>query len=122
MERGNRFLHARFRVGPAYPLIFQPILYPFTGQKLVYPTTPQSTVGARWVEPFYQPEHVPGMTNCGRRIAEDVKIMGAASEIWAQGTAVMRKMLAVVPESKRLHAEKMVSAISAVIPYGQWCM
>ena len=96
------------RVGPAYPLIFQPILYPYAEQKLVYPTTPQSTAGARWIHPFYQPEQIPGMSHCGRRIAEDVKIMGAASEIWERGTAVMRKMLEKVPDSKRSHAEKMV--------------
>ena len=96
------------RVGPAYPLIFHPILYPFTEQKLVYPTTPQSTSGARWIHPFYQPEQLPGMSNCGRRIAEDEKIMGAASEIWERGTAVMRKMLEKVPESKRPNAEKIV--------------
>ena len=40
---------------------------------------------------------------------EDVKIMGAASEIWEHGTALMRKMLAEVPESKRFSAVFLLS-------------
>ena len=96
------------RVGPSYPLVFQPILYPFSEGKIVYPSSPASPVGSRWIHPVYQPEQVPGMSYCGRRIAEDAKIMGAASEIWEHGTAVMRKMLEKVPESKRANAEKTV--------------
>jgi len=96
------------RVGPAYPLIFHPIVYPYSTQALAYPTTPQSAAGARWIHPFYQPEQIPGMSNCGRRIAEDVKIMTHALDIWERGTAVMRKMLDKVPESKRVQAEKVV--------------
>ena len=60
------------------------------------------------MHPVYQPEQIPGMSNCGRRIAEDAKIMEAASAIWERGTAVMRKLLAKVPESKLANAEKMV--------------
>ncbi|MBP5640470.1 MAG: hypothetical protein J6X55_13380 [Victivallales bacterium] len=94
------------RVGPAYPLVFHPILYPYSHANIAYPTTSASTVGARWLHAFYQPEHIPGMSNCGRRIAEDVKIMTHALEIWEQGTAVMRKMLEKVEDSKRSDAEK----------------
>ncbi|MBQ6473871.1 MAG: hypothetical protein IJJ33_17925 [Victivallales bacterium] len=96
------------RVGPAYPLIFYPILYPYSTQTLAYPTTPQSAAGARWIHPFYQPEQVPGMSHCGRRIVEDIQIMTHALDIWERGTAVMRKMLGKVPESKRRNAEKMI--------------
>ena len=117
------------RVGPAYPLIFHPILYPYTTQKLVYPTTPQSAAGTRWIEAFYQPEQIPGMSNCGRRIAEDVKIMSHALETWERGTALMRKMLEKVPESKRANAEKMVGvgdfcghAIRTMVHVKRWWM
>ena len=96
------------RVGPSYPLVFQPILYPVSEGKIVYPASPASPVGARWIHPVYQPEQVPGMSHCGRRIAEDVKIMGRALETWERGTAVMHKMLAKVPENNRSEAGKTV--------------
>ncbi len=96
------------RVGPAYPLVFQMILYPVAKGRITYPTTAASPVGARWIHPVYQPEHIPGMSNCGRRIREDIKIMTHASALWEQGTACMRKMLTAVPENKRSDAGKMV--------------
>ncbi|MBE6374780.1 MAG: hypothetical protein E7055_22280 [Lentisphaerae bacterium] len=96
------------RVGPAYPLIFHPILYPYSTQNLTYPTTPQSAAGARWIHAFYQPEQIPGMSHCGLRIPEDVKIMTHALDIWEKGTVIMRRMLEKVPESKRRNAEKII--------------
>ena len=95
----------------------------------MYPTTPQSAAGTRWIEAFYQPEQIPGMSNCGRRIAEDVKIMSHALETWERGTALMRKMLEKVPESKRANAEKMVGvgdfcghAIRTMVHVKRWWM
>lgn len=93
------------RIGPAYPFIFHPVLYPHTEQKMSFPTTPQSSVGARWLHAFYQPEHVYGHTNCGRRIHEDVRIMSSAVDVWGQGVRLMEEALAAVPEKKRRGAE-----------------
>ncbi len=94
------------RIGPAYPFIFHPILYPHTEQKMLYPTTPQSSVGARWLHPFYQPEHIYGHTNCGRRIHEDVKIMSRSVELWGEGVRQMDEAIRLVPEEKRHAAEQ----------------
>ena len=94
------------RVGPSYPFIFHPVLYPHTEQNMVFPTYPQSPVGARWVHAMYRPEHVYQMSNCGRRIHEDIRIMGDALKIWEKGNAVMRKALAKVPAEKKVKAEK----------------
>ena len=93
------------RIGPAYPFIFHPVLYPHTEQKMSFPTTPQSSVGARWLHAFYQPEHVYGHTNCGRRIHEDVRIMSSAVDVWGQGVRLIEEALAAVPEKKRRGAE-----------------
>ena len=79
------------RIGPAYPFIFHPVLYPHTEQKMSFPTTPQSSVGARWLHAFYQPEHVYGHTNCGRRIHEDVRIMSSAVDGIRIAEAMLRK-------------------------------
>ena len=94
------------RVGPAYPFAFYPIFYPCANGKVIYPVSPASPVGARWIHPIYQPEHIRGMSNCGRRIAEDIKIMGSALEIWEQGTVLMHKALENVPEAKLAAARK----------------
>ncbi|MFA6929742.1 MAG: hypothetical protein WCT05_05400 [Lentisphaeria bacterium] len=95
------------RVGPSYPLIFHPILYPHTEQKMQFPTTPLSPVGARWLHPMYNPEHIYGQTNCGRRIHEDIKIMSAALQTYDQGTALMTRALTKVPDEKRITAAKL---------------
>ncbi|MBO4303822.1 MAG: hypothetical protein J6A21_04500 [Lentisphaeria bacterium] len=94
------------RVGPSYPFIFHPVLYPHTEQNMVFPTYPQSPVGAGWVRTMYCPEHVYQMTNCGRRFPEDIRIMGNALKIWEKGNAIMRKALAKVPQEKKEKAEK----------------
>ena len=102
------------RVGPAYPFAFYPVFYPYSSGKLVYPVSPASPVGARWIHPIYQPEHIRGMSNCGRRITEDVKIMTHAVKLWEQGTELMHKVLAKVPEFKLDSAKK-------IIGVGEFC-
>ncbi len=94
------------RIGPAYPFVFHPILYPHTEQHMVFPTRPQSPVGARWLHAFYNPEHIYNMTNCGRRVPEDIKIMTAALKKWEKGVQFMHKALARVPAAKRAKASK----------------
>ncbi len=93
------------RVGPAYPFIFHPVLYPHNEQQMKFPVTPQSAVGDRWLHAFYQPEHIYNHTYCGRRIHEDIRIMTAALKKWDCGSELMREALALVPESKLTEAK-----------------
>lgn len=95
------------RIGPAYPFIFHPVLYPHTEQEMKYPTPPQSPVGDRWVHIFYRPEHIYEMSNCGRRIPEDIQIMSNALKDWKKGCAAMDKALAKVPAEKLENASKL---------------
>jgi len=92
------------RCGPAYPFILHPILYPHTEQKMEFPTTPESTVGSRWIHPFYQPESIDGMSWCGLRIHEDIRAMTASLELWEKGLAEMKDALHEVPRKKREQA------------------
>ena len=94
------------RVGPSYPFIFHPVLYPHTEHNMVFPTYPQSPVGANWVHTMYRPEHIYQMSNCGRRVHEDIRIMGEALKTWEKGNEIMRKALTKVPAEKQEKANK----------------
>ncbi|MBO4304132.1 MAG: hypothetical protein J6A21_06060, partial [Lentisphaeria bacterium] len=73
------------RVGPSYPFIFYPILYPFAEQKMHFPFPEHAYRGERILNTLYKPEHVPGHTFIGRRLQEDLKIMGNALSLWEEG-------------------------------------
>ena len=88
------------RTGPAYPLILQPILYPLCQRRMKFPTLPQSPVGAAWFNVFYQPEHIRSMTNCGRRLPEEIKLLRKLLTLWEKGNKAMEEALELVPESK----------------------
>ena len=115
------------RIGPAYPFIFHPVLYPHTEQKMSFPTTPQSAVGDSWLHAFYQPEHIYGHSNCGRRIPEDVRMISGAVRTWEEGVVLMEKALATVPREKQhaagLHAgvgEFFLHTLRTMLGIKQW--
>ncbi len=95
------------RIGPSYPFVFQPILYPYTEQKMVFPYDAHAYRGYKRgiLTECYQPEHVGGHTNIGRRIREDIRLMSHARDLWGKGVECMDEALAMVPESKREEAE-----------------
>ncbi len=89
------------RVGPAYPFIFYPVLYPFAEQGMHFPFPEFAYRGERNLNTLYKPEHVPGHTFIGRRIREDLKIMPAALATWQEGERLMDQALKLVPERKK---------------------
>lgn len=96
------------RVGPAYPLIFHPCLYPHTEQKMKFPDDPAAHFGARILHPLYNPEHIYRHSACGRRIHAEIPILERALETWGKGNRFMDEALALCPERKRGNAEKIV--------------
>jgi len=96
------------RVGPSYPFIFYPVLYPFAEQNMHFPFAEYAFRGERYLNTLYKPEHVEGHTFIGRRIREDLKIMPAALKIWQEGDALMDQALEKVPEHKKEAAERQV--------------
>jgi hypothetical protein len=96
------------RVGPAYPFIFHPCLYPNTEHHMKFPSNPNAHFGASILYPLYNPEHIYGHTACGRRVREDIKIMSNALEIWLEGDKLMDKALAETPARKKEIADKII--------------
>jgi hypothetical protein len=94
------------RIGPAYPLIFHPCLYPHVEQKMKYPDNPKAHFGARILHALYNPEHIYGHTACGRRIREEIPILEKALSVWDEGSALMNKALAETPPAKLENAAK----------------
>ena len=93
------------RLGPAYPFIFHPILYPHDEHSVSIPV-PQAAHEKHCRE-LYQPEHLYHMTACGRRIHEDIHIMAEALKIWEKGDSLILEALKKVPEHKRENASRM---------------
>ncbi len=89
------------RVGPAYPLIFQPCLYPLAEQKMKFPDRPGVHNGARILHPMYYPEHLYGHTASGRRFHEELPVFEKAVAMWEEGNALMDRALALAPARKR---------------------
>lgn len=96
------------RVGPSYPLLFLPCLYPHFEPSLKYPAPPESLVGSRWITPNYYPEHIYNMSFSGRKLPEDIKIISAALDIWEEGNKIMLDALKKVPAEKLERASKAV--------------
>lgn len=92
------------RVGPSYPFIFYPILYPFAEQEMHFPFSDYAYRRERILNTLYKPEHVIGHTFIGRRIREDIKIMTEALRKWQEGEALMDIALAKVPAAKKAGA------------------
>jgi hypothetical protein len=95
------------RIGPAYPLIFHPCLYPHNEHGMVFPSAPHAHFGNKIVHLLYNPEHIYGQTSCGRRIREDIILISKACDKWWKGVEMMRQALALVPERKLERATKM---------------
>lgn len=85
------------RIGAAYPLVFHPYLYPHIEQRMDFPRS-RLCYGLTIVSPLYKPEQVYGGTACGRRFAEDIKIVGKLLSLWESGNELMREALAKAPE------------------------
>jgi hypothetical protein len=96
------------RVGPAYPFVFHPCLYPHVEQHMKYPSNPSAHFGAEILQPFYNPEHIYGHTACGRRFAEDIKIMSKSLGMWIEGDNLMDKAIAATPARKQEMASKII--------------
>ena len=96
------------RVGPSYPFIFYPVLYPFAEQNMHFPFAEYAFRGERYLNTLYKPEHVEGHTFIGRRLREDLKIMPAALKIWQEGDALMDQALEKVPGHKKEAAERQI--------------
>ena len=85
------------RVGPAYPLLFEPIQYPYEDSKSNVPDFSVITTVP------YKPEQLTGPSYAGIRLHEDIRVMTGALALWKKGNDIMRQALELVPD--RLKAE-----------------
>ncbi len=92
------------RIGPSYPFIFYPVLYPFAEQNMHFPFPAHAYRGERILNTLYKVEQVPGHTFIGRRLREDLKILPNALALWEEGEKIMDEALKKVPERKREEA------------------
>ena len=98
------------RVGAAYPLVFNPYLYPHIEQYMKYPRTKHCFAGSI-VDTLYKPEQKHGGTASGRRFHEDIKIIKKLLDTWETGNKKMNEALVDTPQNK-LEAARKVAAVS----------
>ena len=96
---GFEDLNGPFRIGPAYPFIFQTALYPHVEANMKFPVRPGASKTI--LDLYYHPEQIYGMTFCGRRVPEEIACLERASGLWEQGCAKMADAMSRVPTEKQ---------------------
>jgi len=83
-----------FRVGPAYPLLFE-------DETVEFPSAPYAHFGSRILKTNYtphEPEDVPG----------EIALLARMASRWDQGVALLEQAVAATPDRKRVDAERML--------------
>lgn len=89
------------RIGPAYPLLFRPILHPHDESNVKIPFPSYSFAGRRFVQERYMPEELYDSAHCGLRMNEDIRILGETLKLYASGLEKMRHAICNVPADKK---------------------
>ncbi len=106
----NEDQYGPWRVGPAYPLIFQPnITRTMGGKEIQFPTTPGAHFGHRIIKTLYQPYENENQTPGPLRYPVEIKRLEQMSALWSQGLAVLRESLEAMPANKLDNGRRLVA-------------
>jgi hypothetical protein len=90
----NEDQYGPFRVGPAYPLLFEAEREPF-------PSAPYAHFGARILTTRYAP-------HCPEDLPAEIRLLERLRQRWEEGLADLERAVALTPERKRGEAERML--------------
>ena len=124
----NEDQYGPWRVGSAYPLIFQPnITRTMSSKEIQFPTAPQANNGHRIVKTLYQPYENVNQSPGPLRYPKEIKQLEKMLKLWEQGLQIVRSALALMPERKRLEGERQAAlgefilhSIRTTIHVKQW--
>jgi hypothetical protein len=97
----NEDQYGPWRVGPAYPLIFQPnITRTMGGKEIQFPTSPGAHFGHRIIKTLYQPYENEHQSPGPLRYPAEIKRLEQMQSLWEQGLSVLRGSLEQMPANK----------------------
>ena len=106
----NEDQYGPWRVGSAYPLIFQPNLTRTMGTKEIqFPTAPHAHFGHRIVKTLYQPYENENQSPGPLRYPKDIRQLEQMHKLWQQGLQAAQEALKLTPERKRTEAQRLVA-------------
>ena len=95
------------RVGPSYPLIFQPnITRTMARKEIAFPTDPNAHFGNRIIFTLYQPYENINQLPATLRYPVELKALKHFLELWDEGIELYAQAIAAAPEAKREALER----------------
>ena len=124
----NEDQYGPWRVGAAYPFIFQPSISRTMAEKdIQFPTAPHAHFGHRIIKTFYKPYENTQQTPGFLRYPAEIKSLEKMRELWNQGLAEALKAVENADEDKRDEARRLEAlghfirnSINTVINIKRW--
>jgi hypothetical protein len=106
----NEDQYGPWRVGAAYPLIFQPNITRTMGSKEIqFPTAPQAHFGHRIIKTLYQPYENESQSPGPLRYPKEIRRLEQMLKLWEQGLQTVQSALNLMPERKRPEGQRLVA-------------
>ena len=118
----NEDQYGPWRVGPAYPFIFQPnITRTLMGKEIKFPTAPHAHFGSAIVKTLYQPYENENQAPAFLRYPAELRSLERMLDAWEKGL-FEAEQAAVTPEGERLAAlgKFIRNSIRTTIHIKQW--
>ncbi len=124
----NEDQYGPWRVGPAYPFIFQPnISRVMANKEIQFPTAPHAHFGYKIIKTLYQPYENENQSPGPLRYPVELRDLEKMLALWEQGLASLEQALALMPERKRAAGERLYAlgkfirnAVRTVIHMKNW--
>lgn len=126
----NEDQYGPWRVGPAYPLIFQPNLTrTMQGKEIAFPASPHAVNGGGIVKTLYAPFENDMQSPGFLRYPVELRSLRRMLEKWETGLAAAARAAGSAPESRRPAAERLLAlgtfirnSIRTVMTMKEWWM
>ena len=106
----NEDQYGPWRVGPAYPLMFQPnITMTRSSKEIDFPAAPHAHFGGRIVKTLYQPYENARQSPGPLRFPKELKRLERMLAQWRLGVVEVEAALAGMPASKRPDGERLLA-------------
>ncbi len=124
----NEDQYGPWRVGPAYPFIFQPnITRTMGGKEIRFPTSSHAHFGYRIIKTLYQPYENENQSPGPMRYPVELKELAMMLAIWNDGLKTAETAISVTPRAKRDNAKRLAAlgrfirnSIITVIHIKEW--
>ncbi len=103
----NEDQYGPLRVGPSYPLIFQPNLTrTMASKEIAFPCDPNAHFGNAIIFTFYQPYENDSQPPASLRYPVELRALEEFDRIWAKGQQAYRLAIAAAPDNRREALER----------------